>query len=613
MNKPQHKTNDQIIADLKKNGTEVLSATGGKYELKEQDQQFMCLTSDHTLACLHGEEFSIRVSSYRDYLARQNVKVRLFRTTANMITRLYNELGGKKETVRVMDSVGATSAAQMDVIRMISDAVAKKASDIHITVHEDYGTVAYRIHGDLFKFQQPPREKAHEYCATIYQSMCDIAEPTYRNQVHQDARMKSEFVAKCGLFGARIASGPTSTGSRMVIRLLYDTGSRIPTIEELGYLPEQIEQFEIMRNHTSGINILSGATGSGKSTTLVSVLDAIISDAAKADHGNTDHGSMEFLGLSVLTVEDPPEYKIHGATQTPLVTLDKTEEMIRRGWANSIKSAMRQDPDIMMIGEIRDPGSAKAAFDAALTGHGVWTTVHVTDAVSIMTRLRGLDVETDRMLDPEIVTGLINQSLVQKLCPHCSIRWEEGKHLMGASARRRVEKYCQLENVRLRGPGCDACNGQGIMGRMVIAEVICPNLGFMDVFAEKGKAKAKDYWVRKMGGITKCMALIRRVNEGFLDPREGESKICPIDHDLVTMGLDYSIEGDFQEGRARIVSHLDEETEFELPATLAAGASMDASAVDSFSKDSADSDPIGQELDSFLSRPLGDSAQLLTI
>jgi len=200
---------------------------------------------------------------------------------------------------------------------------------------------------------------------------------------------------------------------------------------------------------------------------------------------------------------------------------------------------MRKDPDYMMIVEIRDSGSAKAAFDAAMTGHGVWTTVHVTDAVGIMMRLRGLEVDTDRMLDPEIITGLINQSLVQKLCPHCSVPWLSVRDKVDPGCAARVAKYCNEETVRVRGSGCPHCNGAGIVGRLVIAEVIVPNLDFMEVFERGGKAHAKKHWVKNMGGVTKCMALIRRINDGMVDPIEGERSICALDKEWTTMGLDY--------------------------------------------------------------------------
>lgn len=547
MNKPASPPTD-VIERLRKIGITVFSAPGGKYPIAQDKQDLMCLTSDMTLAVLAGEKNNRDVMAYRALLHRQNAKISNIREVGvGTLRRLYSELAEKDDRIRVVDTIGSNSQRQTEVIKMITEAVRRKASDIHITVYPDRGTgtIAYRIHGDLYKVQEPPADKCQEMCATIYQSMCDLADPTYKPNVHQDARMSDDYVGRCGLFGSRIASSPTDAGSRMVIRLLYDSGDNIPTLDQLGYLPEQVGMINVMRRQTSGINVLSGATGSGKSTTLVSVMDTIIKDARKEGLVNKENDAEEFLGISVVTIEDPPEYKIHGATQTPLLADKSDEASIRRGWAKAISACMRQDPDIMMIGEIRDQGSARAAFDAAMTGHGVWTTVHTTDAVGIMMRLEGLEVERDRMLDPEIVTGLINQSLTQRLCVHCSIPWDEGKSILSQTQQERVARYCHTEGVRFRGKGCSHCNHEGIVGRMVVAEIILPNLEFMEVFAKEGKSKAKAHWVKNMGGITKCMALIRRINEGLIDPREGENKICALDKDYLTLGLDYSKTGPF--------------------------------------------------------------------
>lgn len=545
------------IEQLKRAGVKLLSAQGAQFEVPANLRDTMCFTSDGVLTVLKGMESDPTVLAYRNRLRRNGMRIKNQRlSSVSMLRRLYKDLAESNERIRVVDSVGSASNKQIEVIRVISEAVRRGASDIHITIDTAVGTIAYRIHGDVYRVQELPAKDCVELCSTIYQSMCDIAESTYKPNVHQDARMKSEFVRRCGLFGSRIASGPTDRGSRMVIRLLYDPGTGIPTLPELGYLTEQIDLINTMRDQTSGINILSGATGSGKSTTLVSVLSQIISDARKGDTGllkvNREMNDAEqFWGISVVTIEDPPEYTIHGANQTPLIANKSDEESIRRGWSNAIKACMRQDPDVMMIGEIRDQGSARAAFDAAMTGHGVWTTVHTTDAVGIMLRLEGLQVESDRMLDPEIVTGLINQSLAQKLCPHCSVPWLSARDKVGEKIRGRVEAYCDLENVRLRGPGCNHCN-MGIIGRAVIAEVIAPNLEFMENFKREGKSAAKQYWVHQMGGITKNMALLRRINEGMVDPIEGEKKVCMLNKDKTTLGLDYTKSGDFEAGKLRI-------------------------------------------------------------
>lgn len=540
------------ILELKAKRVTVLSLEEGPFFIPESRRDTMCLLSNYMLCIQSGQENSHDVLSYIQLLRHRNITPKTRMVSTSALRRLYAELNSKNEQGRGAQQGQQTSTIQKEVITIISDAVRRKASDIHITVHDGYGEIAFRIHGDLYKVQEPPQSKCEDICATIYQSMCTIAEPTYKPNAFQDARMSADFVERCGLFGSRIASGPTDAGSRMVIRLLYSSGGTAPTLKELGYLPEHVAMIDTMRRQTSGINVLSGATGSGKSTTLVSVLDSII-QGAKSDKKLDKNNEVEqFLGVSVSTIEDPPEYKIAGANQTPLIADKTNQEDIKAGWARAISANMRMDPDVIMVGEIRDPGSAKAAFDAALTGHGVWTTVHTTDAVGIMLRLKGLNIDSDRMLDPEIITGLINQSLAQKLCPYCSIPWskkreELAKHDPGFV--RRIENYCLTEGVRVRGDGCEKCKFEGISGRVVVAEIIIPDLAFMEMFDKEGKAHAKAYWVKEMGGITKCMSMIRRINQGMIDPAEGEDKICPVNKDNLTLNLDYSKQGDFESAR----------------------------------------------------------------
>ena len=174
-----------------------------------------------------------------------------------------------------------------------------------------------------------------------------------------------------------------------------------------------------------------------------------------------------------------------------------------------------------------------------------------------MLRLDGLQIDKDRMLDPEIIIGLINQSLAQKLCPYCSVPWAEKREALYKERPtfvKRIEDYCEVEGVRLKGPGCPKCKGEGIAGRVVIAEVITPTLEFMEQFSEHGKARAKKYWVESMAGITKCMSLIRRINQGIIDPMEGEDKICPLDNDKRRLSLDYSKEGPMEDSRERTLA-----------------------------------------------------------
>ena len=537
-----------------------LSATLGPLFIdSEVRRKKVCFLSNGSLVVLGTHETDLDVLSYKEIILHESHVIKeTFSVGISVLEKLYAVSGNTpstnvKETYRLKADDQALSSVQTSIIKLIAEAVAREASDMHIIVSEKIGIIAIRVHGDLYKVAEYPASTCMSFCQTIYNSMSDSASETLlQPKVTQDARMSPKFVEQCNLFGARVAVGPTDDGLFMVIRLLHKRGNVIPSLEELGHLPEHIAMISTMRKLPNGIQIISGPTGSGKSTTLTSVISSIIVDAKGRGKPIIMNGVEEFLGLSVSTIEDPPEYKIDGANQTPLIADRSSEHEKQAGWARGISAMMRRDPDILMVGEMRDHGSARAGVDAAVTGHGVWTTVHTSDATSIMTRLADLGVDKDRLYDPEIVTGLINQSLAQRLCQHCSIPWDDAIKAgrVEPDLQGRVRDYCETAGVRVKGDGCQHCKYMGITGRIVVAEMILPNLDFMEVFQAKGKAHAKRYWITKMGGITKCMALIRRINQGLIDPDEGERSVMALDRDRVALGVDYSKSGPNTASRA---------------------------------------------------------------
>lgn len=543
-----------IIAKAKAEGVYVLTDQGGPFQVAPKYRDVLCLTSDHTLHVAKGEVLNTEVRTLIDRLKRERIIIddsRIHETSITFLHELYRQLPAPDadgaRVARVLDGQEGPSDMQRDVMKIIRDAVDKGASDIHFVLNPRVLEIAYRIHGEMFSVNERSSIIGQRLLATLYQSMCDVSSTTYNPAANQDARFKTELAAQCGLFAARISSGPTDSdpGTVLVMRLLYDSNKKIQSLTELGFLPEQCRDVELMQRRAvvGGVNILSGSTGSGKSTTASTILsDTIARERAPSE----TEGVGLRTGIKVFTIEDPPEYRIPGAVQTPLVVANRENpDEVRISWLKAISALVRRDPDMALIGEIRDRDSAKAAFDLATTGHGVYTTLHTTDAVSIMARLKGLNVDRDLMLDPDIMTGLINQSLAQKLCPHCRVPWEKGKSDVNPDQRKRIERYCLTEGVYLRGLGCNLCV-RGIVGRIVIAETIVPNMQFMEVFEEKGKVRAKEYWIKEMGGISKCQALIRRINEGFVDPVAGDSSVIALDNDFIALGIDYGKGGNFQ-------------------------------------------------------------------
>lgn len=504
----------------------VLTGEGGPYALPPELREMMCLTDDLQLHVSASHGTNHHVLGFMERLTRNKIRFKINKVPLTDIKALYQSapaVQASSSTVKTPAKPGEESThRQVEVVRLIREAVDLGASDVHFIVDYQVCRIRFRVHGELETYHELTVQHGNDLCATIYQSMCDVADPIYNPGKSQDARLKRSFLKQCGLFGARVATRPTDSGTLMVLRLLYDRRGSKPSLDTLGYLPDQISLIRRMGQRTTGINIFSGPTGSGKSTTLECVLTDLLRVFEDKIH--------------LLTFEDPPEYSIPGANQTPILCDKDDDDAISREWARSISNGMRLDPDVMMVGEMRDLSSAAAAFRAAMTGHGVWTTLHANDVVSILERLRDIGVELSLLTDPALITGLINQSLMRKVCPHCRKPYQEHKHTLAEDLVARIEQTCNVSNVYLKGDGCQHCKNTGIAGRIVGAEVIMPTKAFMKVFKTEGKAEAREFWVRKMNGITKNQHLIHWINQGLVDPMLGERDVCSLDEDLITLG-----------------------------------------------------------------------------
>jgi type II secretory ATPase GspE/PulE/Tfp pilus assembly ATPase PilB-like protein len=490
-----------------------LTAKGAAWELNEDARKIICFTSSGDLYISSSHEKSYWVLAFIDKLRRNNVKFSIKTASIEEITQFY------LSNVSSVGEQSQSSGRQEEVISIVRNALELKASDIHIIVRENVTHIKYRVDGELRRYQDLSEGDGNDICATIYQTMCDVAEPVFNPRRSQDARLMSSALEKCGLYGGRIATRPTDAGLLMVIRLLYDRGSNNLELEHLGYTEEQISLVNRMTLRRFGINILSGPTGSGKSTTLECVLKRIIKQRQGKAH--------------VLTLEDPPEYRINGAVQTPIQCDKNNDDAVSKEWARAISNAMRLDPDILMCGEVRDLHSAVATFRAAMTGHGVWTTVHANDALAILSRLEDIGVSPAIMTDATLVTGLISQVLTRKLCLHCRKPWHQHEHNIEESMRKRIAKYCKTDQVYFRGEGCEKCGFSGIKGRTVVAEVVEPDDKLMDIYCKQGKNAARRYWVENLNGLTRNHILIHMINKGIVDPCEGERDVCMLDDDDV--------------------------------------------------------------------------------
>lgn len=445
-----------------------------------------------------------------------------------------------EQGLRLQDIKKDVSRRQGDVLNYFMVAKDIGASDIHCTTHPGLTRIEMRVHGELETISELAEEDGNAQAATIILSMCDVTDPQFYPGQKQDGRVAAKFLRKVGLFGARYSHTPTADGLHYVMRVIPDDGDVVPTLENLGYLPEQIRLIHRILRIPEGMVILSGPTGSGKSTTLRACSDLYLKRTRYKKR--------------LLTVEDPPEGRIVGAIQTPILCDKADEAEVRRAWERALSSALRLDPDAILPGELRDLISILAGIFAAQTGHLVFTTLHANSAFSIPERMITMGANAGLVADAQLLIGLISQRLVQVLCPDCRIPWSVKKEQLTTEEREYLGKYCTVEgvcrpeNLHFRNEdGCPSCRkavtinrrqvatvGKGVGGRSVVAEVVRPDTTLFRLLIQEGKEAAKAYWLSELGGITRRTHLLHKLNDGLVDPLDADL-VVPLDEDEVML------------------------------------------------------------------------------
>jgi len=334
-------------------------------------------------------------------------------------------------------------ASEAPVIRMVNlimqRAVESRASDIHVEPFEERLKVRFRVDGVLKEVEAPPvRSTAAVISRIKIMAKLNIAE----RRLPQDGRIKLQVVGK--ELDLRVSTVPTMFGESVVIRLLHKESIKFD-FSSLGFEGDALDKFLQVLALPHGIILITGPTGSGKSTTLYTALHKINTPERK-----------------IITVEDPVEYQLEGVNQI------QTKAQIGLTFASALRSIVRQDPDVIMIGEMRDLETARIAVQSALTGHLVLSTLHTNDAAGGVTRL--LDMGLEDYLITSTVNGILGQRLVRRLCPHCH---ETYPALPEVVAELKLRRYQPRGEVMLPRPvGCELCDGLGYKGRLSIQEFL---------------------------------------------------------------------------------------------------------------------------------------------
>lgn len=422
-----------------------------------------------------------------------------------------------KNNEELVDQVLNDSQMQRTAMSIFSEAYTRKVSDIHIRVTKGgKTTILFRIHGDMVIFTENLSFWGEQLCSAIYSAMVSTSDSTYEKNSRQDARISARDKLPAGLDGIRVATAPTPNGTLMVLRLLYNDGDKKLELQDLGYSPAQVRQIEELKKSPVGVIIIGGETGSGKSTSL----QAILVDIHRKSHGQKH----------IITVEDPPEYPMPGVVQTAVTNARDSKDRTE-AFNAAIRSTLRLDPDIIMIGEVRDGASAQLAIEAAMTGHQVWTTLHINSALDGLSRLLKLQVDLFDATDPNLIRGLVCQKLVKVLCPQCKVNITKVLKNYEQSDIERVAAIANINDVFVQNHDpkndCSRCKGGGVVGRTVCAEVIITDTQMMRLYGAGRRAASYAYW-KSNGGTSMMDEAIRKVSLGLVDPFHAESSLGPL-------------------------------------------------------------------------------------
>lgn len=390
------------------------------------------------------------------------------------------------------------SAEEAPVIKLVNlillDAIKKQASDIHVEVYEKEMRVRYRIDGVLYEVMKPPYRLKNAITSRLkVMSQLDIAE----RRLPQDGRIKLK-IGKDGEMDYRVSTLPTLFGEKTVLRLLDKSNLQLD-MSVLGFEEQQIADFQDAIGRPYGMVLVTGPTGSGKTTTLYSALS-----------------ELNQPGVNISTAEDPVEYNLTGINQV------QQHDDIGLNFAATLRSFLRQDPDIIMVGEIRDFETAEIAVKAALTGHLVLSTLHTNDAPSTVNRLLNMGIE------PFLVTAATNlilaQRLGRKICTGCKAPIEvENETLLDLGIKPEEIGTFQV----MEGQGCDRCNNTGYKGRIAFYEVMPMYDELKDlVLTGASNAELKAVAMKK-GMYTLRMSALKRLKDGIITIKEVVRNTAP--------------------------------------------------------------------------------------
>lgn len=374
-----------------------------------------------------------------------------------------------EETADLLDDTSDSQIIKL-VNHIISQSIKARASDIHIEPYQDSFKVRYRVDGILYDLLKPPKWIQSALISRIkVMAKLNIAEKRLPQDGRIDVRIGENDV------DIRVSTVPTNFGERVVLRLLSKAGALL-TLSEFGLSQDKLDTLDKLIHQPNGIILVTGPTGSGKTTTLYAILSAINKP-----------------GINIITIEDPIEYQLNGIGQI------QVNPKIDLTFASGLRSIVRQDPDVILIGEIRDGETAEIAIQSALTGHLVFSTLHTNDSASAVTRL--VDIGMEPFLLSSALNAIVAQRLVRTLCPLCREEYRPDAHMINLAGLP-LDKCANIPFYRAKG--CDNCFHTGYKGRVAIMEILV-----LDQYIKSLILKTSDSNVIKTHAIKRGMKTLR--------------------------------------------------------------------------------------------------------
>lgn len=416
-------------------------------------------------------------------------------------------------------------------VQILTDAILAGASDIHLEIHQSKADIRFRIHGMLHTFAQMDTRTVYRLVNYIYNVAAEEGSKDTQFNVDemQNALLDRHLQINGQLrhYKIRLQTAPCYPSSLTIVMRVLPIDTQLSLgLLDLGYDSDHIKLLQKAQIQPSGVTIISGTTGSGKSTTLATVLAEIY---------RRTQGTKK-----ILTTEDPPEFTIKGANQINLSAKEDADSHEDNVFVRAIKVAMRCDPDIIMVGEVRDHKSSALLSSAVVSGHQVFTTVHAASALSIFDRLIQLGFDRHVLTSPGFISLLVYQTLAPVLCAHCRIPLQQ--MISGPIDNELRELLDRLEQVLLapryqaqynmmqaqqsiyfaNHAGCEHCR-RGYVGRTVFAEMVDPDTTLLQHFRDSNYEAGIRYW-RSNGGKTVLEHGIQKMFAGLVDPRSVEDK-----------------------------------------------------------------------------------------